>query len=68
MKIKPDLISDKKDPILRYNICIKRKISLRLDPGSGKRVQDVWAKRWTRAEESDRIKKRKRVDLQNQPI
>ncbi len=35
------------------------------DPGSGKRVQDVWTKKWTRKEESGKIEERKQIG-QNQ--
>lgn len=34
-------------------------------PGSGKRAQDVWTKRWTRAAESNRIEKRKQAGTEN---
>ncbi len=32
------------------------------DPGGGKREQDVWSKRWTRAEESGKIERRKELE------
>lgn len=47
-----------KDVYRRHNNC---RCTVTYDPGAGKRVQDVWSKRWTSAEERDKIEARKQV-------
>ncbi len=47
------------DVYKRHENC---RCTVEYDPGSGKRVQDIWTKRWTAAEESDKIEERMKIE------